>query len=719
MIPLMDSQTTSPSISVIIPTRNEAENIRPLLTRLSSLNDSVPMEVIFVDDSDDGTEMAIEQVRNQFGFPIRVIHRPSHKRNGLSGAVVDGFHQAIGTWMGVMDADLQHPPEMMRRMFHHAQNTGADVVVGSRAADFKGPKGLSLARTLTSQFLTILARTVFPRLLKNSSDPLTGLFLVRRTAVSIDQLRPDGFKILLEILVRCPNLHVSELFFDFAERHSGESKADFQEGVRFFRHLLKLRWTANIHVTRLGIAAFGVLLLNLFLLIGFDQLIMIGTLVTAVLAMEVSALTLFGLMESWVYFRRTWNGRVRRFVEYIVSSHLLLLIVWFPFVLWALDRGQLSLLSANFIGLLLTGSIRYLFSEQWIWTRGLITHQRESFYYDIHGIVGIESAVHLPDLSYFRVVNPPEHIDIHLLIDRHGTPIQTTESISYSEGLGRFGFSLSIMPGEITEAIASPLLEKSPYVLFKNVLEPILRWVLVRKGFALVYGGTLAVEDQAILIVAGPEIRKAATLIQTLKESQGDFMGDDVAILDKNGRILSFPRLLAIRQHAVDAVDQVQLSTIELILMRLKRLVYDERIRGLGLRLRRMGFPIATLNSYLQRVFPPVKIMMHRLLPDVSYQDEAHLAQVVYLIEGEEHERPLPADELLRLLIANGKKGFGYPPYTHTVKRLSQWRGEDLTAVEEEIIRSAIQNCKATQIQRTDNQWWQDIERNIEKLGVG
>ncbi|MEM7331425.1 MAG: hypothetical protein AAF490_04965, partial [Chloroflexota bacterium] len=441
-----------------------------------------------------------------------------------------------------------------------------------------------------------------------------------------------------------------------------------------------------------------------------------GTITTAVFAMEIALITLFILMESWVYVRRTWNGRLRRFFDYLISTHLLLLIVWFPFVLWASQRGQLSILAANGIGLLLTGGLRYLFSEQWIWTRGLISHQRDSFFYDIHGIVGIESAVHIPDLSYFRVVKPPKQIDIHLMIDRHGTPIQTHDSISYSEGLGRFGFSLSIMPGEITEAIASPLLEKSPYVLFKNVLEPLLRWVLVRKGYALVYGGTLSVDEQAVLIVAGPEIRKAATLLHTLKESGGEFMGDDIAILGENGRILSFPRLLAIRQHAVQAVDQAQLSLLERLLMRLKRVVYDERIRSLGLHLRRMGFPIATLNSYLQRFFPPVKIMMHRLLPNVRYRDEAQLMQVVYLVEGKAVERPLDPDELLNLLIANGKKGFGYPPYTHTVKRLSQWRGEDLTAVEKEIIRSAIQSCTAKQIQRLDNAWWEDIERDMERL---
>ena len=715
----MENSSNASLISVIIPTRNEAENIRPLLSRLATICDRVSVEAIFVDDSDDETPAVIKSLKNDFPFQIQLIQRMSGQRNGLSGAVVDGLKAAQGEWAGVMDADLQHPPEMMWRLYQHAQNTGADIVVGSRAADYKGPKGLSLGRTLTSQALTILARMVFPRILKNSSDPLTGLFLIRRQAIRLEQLRPDGFKILLEILVRCPNLHVSELFFDFAERHSGESKADFQEGFRFFRHLLRLRWTADIHVTRLGLAAVFVLLLNNSVIITLDQQFDLRPMITAVIGLEFALAALFILMEGWVFFRRTWNGRWRRLFDFYSSSHLLLLIVWLPIVNWASSRGQLSILTVNVIALLLTGGIRYLFSEQWIWTRGLISRFRDPFYYDIHGIIKIESAVHIPDLSYFRTVQQPEQIDIHLMIDRHGTPIEHVDSISYKEGLGRFGFSLSIMPGETTEAIVSPLLEKSPFVLYKNVVEPLLRWVLVRKGFAMVYGGTLAIGDRAVLMIAGPEIRKAATLLHTLTETGCDYMGDDVAILGKNGRILSFPRLLAIRKHAVQAVDKASLNRVERLMLGFKRLIYDEKVRTFGLWLHKIGFPIATLNSYLQRFAPPAKIMMHRLIPHVVYRDEAQLSQVVYLQEGEPDERPLTDEALLNILIANGKKGFGYPPYTYMVEQLSQWRGEDLTAVEEEIIAAAIQNCKAKQIQRLDNQWWQNIKKELDDLRLG
>ena len=704
----------TPVISVVIPTRNEAENIRPLLSRLTALAQTSLIEILFIDDSSDHTPEVVRALQSQFEFDIRLLHRAPDQQDGLSGAVVAGFKQARGQWVGVMDADLQHPPEMIATLFEHAQNTGADLVVGSRAASLKGPKGLSPGRALMSQALTILARALFPRLLKNSSDPLTGLFLLRRQAIDIETLRPDGFKILMEILVRCPNLHVSERFFDFEARQTGSSKADFREGVRFFRHLLRLRLTADVHVTRLGIAAMISLLLNQTLLLIFEQRFSVGLLLAAVAALEIGLISLFILMESWVFFRRSWHGRWRRLFDFYLSTHLILLIVWLPVVWWASSRGRLSLLGANLAGVLLAGGLRYLFSEQWIWTRGLISRQQEPFRYNIHGLVLLESAVHIPDLSYFRVVEADaEPVDIRLLIDRHGSPSQTQDSIGYDEGLGRFGFSLAIMPGETTEVVVSPPLEKSPFVLYKNVVEPLLRWVLVRKGYALVYGGALALQGRAVLITAGPEIRKAATLLHTLTHSRCEYMADDVAILGRNGRIYSFPRLLAIRKHAVQVVDKARLSPVERFKLRLKPLIYDERVRQIGLALQKIGLPIATLNTYLQRFVPPAKIMMHRLVPDVVYRDEAQLVQVIRLTEGVVAERPLTHSQMLEFILADGKAGFGYPPYTTMVEQLSQWRGQDLTTVEKEIISAALKDVTAKHIQRPDYAWWENVEKDI------
>jgi len=108
-------------LTVIVPTRNEAQNILPLLKRLAAALTGVPFEVLFMDDSTDNTPEAIAQAAPCFPFPVQVIARPPEQRNGLSGAVVEGFGAARGEWLCVMDADLQHPPELVPALLTRAQ----------------------------------------------------------------------------------------------------------------------------------------------------------------------------------------------------------------------------------------------------------------------------------------------------------------------------------------------------------------------------------------------------------------------------------------------------------------------------------------------------------------------------------------------------------------------------------------------------------------------
>ena len=130
-----------PQISIIVPTRNEAVNIPPLLARISDSVNNLQVEVLFIDDSSDDTAQEIMSLQDKYSFPVRLLARSSEQRNGLSGAVVDGFRIAQGEWVCVMDADLQHPPETIPRMWEQAGKSGADMVVGSRRGD--GPDVIS------------------------------------------------------------------------------------------------------------------------------------------------------------------------------------------------------------------------------------------------------------------------------------------------------------------------------------------------------------------------------------------------------------------------------------------------------------------------------------------------------------------------------------------------------------------------------------------------
>ncbi len=233
------------AVSLIVPTRNEAENISELLVRLDRLPAGVLGEVIFVDDSDDDTPATVAYLAGSVDFAVDVVHRePGHREGGLSGAVLEGFRRARGGWLAVMDADLQHPPEVLADLFAAAESQSADIVCATRNVNGAGRDGLGAARDVISKSFTTFARRAFPRRLRGVSDPMSGFFLVRHSAVEVERLRPTGFKILLEILVRTPGLRRAEVGYEFAARHAGDSKASLRQGVVYLRHLARLRLAA-------------------------------------------------------------------------------------------------------------------------------------------------------------------------------------------------------------------------------------------------------------------------------------------------------------------------------------------------------------------------------------------------------------------------------------------------------------------------------------------
>jgi dolichol-phosphate mannosyltransferase len=238
-------------VTVIVPTRNEAGNVAPLLGRLGAALEGSPAQVLFVDDSDDDTPSVIEREGATSPLQVVLLHRPPGQRHGgLGGAVLAGLQAAQAPVAVVMDGDLQHPPELVPELVRVAHDESADVVVASRHVAGGSSAGLAgRLRFLVSDGATSMTKLAFPRRLAGVTDPMSGFFLVRTGAVDLAAMRPTGFKILLELLVRTPGLSTAEVPMTFAERHSGESKASFVEGVRFLRLVARLStsrvWAAS------------------------------------------------------------------------------------------------------------------------------------------------------------------------------------------------------------------------------------------------------------------------------------------------------------------------------------------------------------------------------------------------------------------------------------------------------------------------------------------
>ena len=224
--------------ALVIPTLNEAGNMPVLLGRIhrALASTTIDYEIIVVDDdSSDGTAEAVNQHAAR-DPRVRLYVRRGER--GLAGAVIYGWQQSNADLLGVIDADLQHPPEVLPSLLEPVLD-GADISIASRYLNGNGASEWNKFRLLVSRCST-LATTPLQRNGLRVKDPLSGFFIVRRECIDPLQLQPEGFKILLEILVKGRIHKAVEVPFHFGNRHSGRSKADFRVALQYFSLLGKL-----------------------------------------------------------------------------------------------------------------------------------------------------------------------------------------------------------------------------------------------------------------------------------------------------------------------------------------------------------------------------------------------------------------------------------------------------------------------------------------------
>jgi dolichol-phosphate mannosyltransferase len=228
-------------LALVIPTLNEAGNLPTLFSRIQKTLDplQIDYELIVVDDgSSDGTA----DVAREFAHGdqrIRVFVRKGQR--GLAGAVIHGWSHTDATLLGAIDADLQHPPEVLPLLLKPVLN-GNDIAIASRYINGNADSisEWNKFRAFVSRCSTLVTSPFLQRRHLHVKDPLSGFFIVRRGCIDDLQLQPEGFKILLEILVK-GNIHKPiEVPFHFATRKSGKSKADFKVAFHYFSLLGKL-----------------------------------------------------------------------------------------------------------------------------------------------------------------------------------------------------------------------------------------------------------------------------------------------------------------------------------------------------------------------------------------------------------------------------------------------------------------------------------------------
>jgi dolichol-phosphate mannosyltransferase len=329
------SSTKSLTFSLIIPTYNESKNLEKLIEVLSQILNSYwegNYELIIVDDdSPDRTwQVGLELMPH---YPkLRVMRRQQEK--GLSTAVIRGWQAAQGEILGVIDGDLQHPPETLINMLNEMQN-GADLAVASRHVEGGGVSDWGFIRRVLSRGAQMLGLIILPNVIGRVSDPMSGYFMVRRSAIANCLMNPLGYKILIEVLGRGNVGKVAEVGYVFQERKEGESKVTWRQYVDYIMHLLRLRSRGRISRIReklrvpikrflkFGIVGFSGVFVDMAILYLLSDASTLhwGLTRSKIISSEVAVINNFLWNDLWTFsdissHQKGWRKRIKRFLKF-------------------------------------------------------------------------------------------------------------------------------------------------------------------------------------------------------------------------------------------------------------------------------------------------------------------------------------------------------------------------------------------------------------------
>ncbi len=311
-------------LSLVIPTYNEKENIQNLIKKIQEefKENKINGEIIIVDDnSPDGTGKILEDLKKK-QKNLKVIHRKG--KLGLSSAVLDGWKIADGEILGVMDADLSHPPEKIKELFRIIEKGEADFTIGSRYTKGGKIKGWNFKRKVMSKTSTLLSR-IYTKV----KDPMTGYFMIKKEVIKDVDLNPKGFKILLEIIIKGKYQNVKEIPITFINRIEGKSKAGTKEIFYYLQNLAGyLPHKKNVikEFVQFGVVGGIGTLVNIVILYLLTEKVGVYYLISAIFSFIVAMSSNFILNKIWTFKEKARLGIGKKYLQFGLVSVLALLV---------------------------------------------------------------------------------------------------------------------------------------------------------------------------------------------------------------------------------------------------------------------------------------------------------------------------------------------------------------------------------------------------------
>jgi dolichol-phosphate mannosyltransferase len=353
-------------LSIVIPTYNEQDNIVPLVERISRTLGDRKYEILLVDDNskDKTVEIAAGMADK---YPVKVLVRKREK--GLATAVMHGFKYARGNIIGVMDADLQHPPEVNAALIKAIEN-GADMAIGSRYIPGGGVPNWGLLRRIISKGALSLAHLFLPSTRK-VKDPMSGFFMFKREKIEGVELKPIGYKILLEMIVMGKFENIVEVPFIFEDRSSGRSKMKARQQLDYLEHIFSLMRRKGELVRMLKFIAVGLsgVVVNMGILWLLTELAGLAYYISSLIGIEASIISNF-LLNDYFTFADRRSGKTGSFFLRLLKFNLTCgtgAAIQYGILLLLTSVVGLNYLLSNFIGIVVAFLWNYILSTFWTW----------------------------------------------------------------------------------------------------------------------------------------------------------------------------------------------------------------------------------------------------------------------------------------------------------------------------------------------------------------
>lgn len=308
-------------ISIILPTYNERENIKKILKNLIKIGEKHfnRFEIIVIDDnSPDKTYEEAKKIKDK---RIKVFIRKKEK--GLASAIKFGIKKARYKYVCVMDADFQHPPKFIPKLYNELSKNNIDIVIASRFLKKSKIEEFSKLRKFLSKFAILIVSSFFPNLRK-VKDPLSGFFILNKEKIKLENLNCIGFKFLFELLVR-QKLNVREVSFTFKKRKFGASKLNMREVLNFFiLFLILLKDTREyLRILNFLLVGFSGIFINQLAIFVLTEYLDIYYIISGIISAEISIIWNFILNELITFRDIPKNYHIKDFLSRLVKTNII------------------------------------------------------------------------------------------------------------------------------------------------------------------------------------------------------------------------------------------------------------------------------------------------------------------------------------------------------------------------------------------------------------